>query len=232
MRSPSVVKTLPSAAQVPLAERLVEAPAGAAALLKLIEEGHASARLLTRPTVKARMSAHATLSDRVTAATEDLPEEDTALRSLIESRIGTFDAASADAERGVAIFTKNCANCHRIGAEGSLVGPQLDGIGVRGLARVAEDVLDPNRNVDGAFKSSTIVLADGRVVTGLVRREEGESLILADNAGKEFSVPKDDVIERATSSLSLMPANFGEALPPDQFADLMAYLLSQKQAKP
>ncbi|HEX6987129.1 MAG TPA: hypothetical protein VF170_17250, partial [Planctomycetaceae bacterium] len=120
-------------------------------------------------------------------------------------------------------------NCHRIGTEGSLVGPQLDGVGVRGLARIAEDVLDPNRNVDGAFRSSTLVLADGRVLTGLVRREEGESLVLADNAGKEFSVPKAEIEERVTSPLSLMPANIGETIPEDQFRDLMAYLLAQRQ---
>ncbi|MDQ3330586.1 MAG: HEAT repeat domain-containing protein [Planctomycetota bacterium] len=227
----AAVKTLPSSAQLPIAERLVEAPAGAAALLALVEQGHASARLLTRPTVKARLGAHSDLADRVASATADLPEEDAALKTLIESRTNTFDASAADAERGVAVFTKNCANCHRIGSEGSLVGPQLDGIGDRGLARTMEDVLDPNRNVDGAFKASTIVLADGRVVTGLVRREEGESLVIADNAGKEFTVPKADVEERVTSSLSLMPANFGEAIPPDQFADLMAYLLRQRQTK-
>ena len=92
-------------------------------------------------------------------------------------------------------------------------------------------MLDPNRNVDGAFKSSTLLLDDGRVLTGLIRREEGESLILADNTGKEFSVPKASIEERATSPLSLMPSNVGETLPPDQFHDLMAYLLSQREAK-
>lgn len=229
----SAVKTLPSVAQQPLAERLSGTPAGANALLALIEQGHASARLLTRPAIRERFAAHAgrDFASRIEAVTADLPAEDEALRKVIDERTRAFDPNAADAQRGVAVFTKNCANCHRIGAEGSLVGPQLDGIGVRGLTRIAEDVLDPNRNVDGAFRSSTLVLADGRVVTGLVRREEGESLVLADNAGKEFSVLKEEIEERATSPLSLMPANFGEAIPPEQFADLMAYLLSQRQAK-
>ena len=67
-------------------------------------------------------------------------------------------------------------------------------------------------------------------MTGLVRREEGESLVLADNTGKEISLPKASIEEQVTSPLSLMPSNVGETLPVEQFHDLMAYLLSQRQA--
>jgi putative heme-binding domain-containing protein len=228
----SAMKSLPAAAQQPLAERLAGDPAGVAALVELAEQGHASPRLLTRPAVKQRLAAlkDESLAKRIDALTADLPAEDEATRKLVEARTAGFDPAGADGEEGFAVFKKNCANCHRIAAEGAVVGPQLDGIGVRGLARIAEDVLDPNRNVDGAFRATTLVLTDGRVVTGLVRREEGESLVLADNTGKEFTVAKADIEERATSPLSLMPANFGEAIPEDQFRDLMAYLLGQRQA--
>ncbi|MGC1272137.1 MAG: HEAT repeat domain-containing protein [Planctomycetaceae bacterium] len=229
----AAVKTLPSAAQFPFAERLATTPAGATALLTLVEQGHASPRLLTKPSIETRFAAHAgtDFADRIETLTADLPAEDEAVRQLIEVRIGSFQPAAASAERGAAVFKKQCANCHKIGTEGSMIGPQLDGIGIRGLARLAEDVLDPGRNVDGAFRSSVLILDDGKVVTGLVRREEGESLILADNAGKEFSVPKASIEERVTSPLSLMPSNVGETLPADQFADLMAHLLSQRQAK-
>ncbi len=228
----SAMKSLPAAAQQPLAERLAGDPVGAETLVALAEQGVAAPRLLTRPAVKERLDAQkdAKLAERIEAITADLPAEDETTRKLVEERARSFDLTKADAARGVAVFTKNCANCHRIGTEGSLVGPQLDGIGVRGLDRIAEDMLDPNRNVDGAFKAATLVLADGRVMTGLVRREEGESLILADNAGKEFAVPKGEIEDRATSPLSLMPANFGEVIPEEQFRDLMAFLLSQRQA--
>ena len=39
-----------------------------------------------------------------------------------------------------------------------MVGPQLDGVGTRGLERLIEDVLDPNRNVDPAFRASHVTL--------------------------------------------------------------------------
>ena len=36
--------------------------------------------------------------------------------------------------------------------KGAKVGPQLDGIGTRGLDRLMEDILDPNRNVDQTLR--------------------------------------------------------------------------------
>jgi putative heme-binding domain-containing protein len=94
-----------------------------------------------------------------------------------------------------------------------------------------EDVLDPNRNVDVAFRTTTIRTVNGEVISGLVRREEGATLILADNKGKEVAVPKDDIEQQAKGSLSLMPANVHEIVSEAEFHDLLAYLLSQKEAK-
>jgi putative heme-binding domain-containing protein len=131
----------------------------------------------------------------------------------------------------VDVFRRNCAVCHRIGAEGGLVGPQLDGIGNRGLERIVEDVLDPNRNVDAAFRTQTLTRKDGTVATGLFRREEGAQLILADFAGKEFPIPKADLQARAESETSLMPPAFADIIPAAEFDDLLCYLLSQKNGK-
>jgi putative heme-binding domain-containing protein len=111
------------------------------------------------------------------------------------------------------------------------VGPQLTGVGNRGLDRLCEDVLDPNRNVDRAFRQTLFTLKNGDVVGGLFRREEGELIIAADATGKEFSIKRSDVQERKESETSLMPDNFGEAIPSSQFNHLMAYLLSQSGGK-
>ena len=61
------------------------------------------------------------------------------------------------------VFLKNCTTCHQMGGQGALIGPQLDGIGNRGLERLVEDILDPSRNVDPAFFATLYVLKDGRV---------------------------------------------------------------------
>ena len=99
------------------------------------------------------------------------------------------------------VFEKNCGICHQLGGKGARIGPQLDGIGSRGLDRLVEDILDPNRNVDQAFRVTILALKNGQVVSGLLLREEGEVLVLADAQGKEVRVPQSSVAERKTSPL-------------------------------
>ena len=112
--------------------------------------------------------------------------------------------------------------------EGALVGPQLDGIGNRGLDRIIEDIIDPNRNVDRAFRTHVIQLHDGDVLSGLPRREEGELLILADSTGKEISVSKTQIKSRKESESSLMPENFSDVIAPADLQKLISFLLSQR----
>jgi putative heme-binding domain-containing protein len=153
------------------------------------------------------------------------------LQKQIEQRRTGFHSSNALASRGLAVFNKTCAACHQIDRQGALVGPQLDGLGARGLERIIEDIVDPNRNVDHAFRTTTFVLADGDVVSGLLRREEGETIVYAEPTGKETTVPKSRVKERHTSELSLMPEGLADALTPQEFNDLIAYLLSKTAAK-
>jgi putative heme-binding domain-containing protein len=149
---------------------------------------------------------------------------------VAERRSG-FAKAKGDATRGAAVFQTMCSVCHQIGQKGTLVGPQLDGIGGRGLDRILEDILDPNRNVDRAFRLSVVTLKDGGVASGLFRREEGAQLVLADFTGKEITVQLANVAKREESDTSLMPPAFGQAIPVNDFNDLLAYLLSQKATK-
>ena len=110
--------------------------------------------------------------------------------------------------------------------------PQLDGVGIRGLERLLEDVLDPNRNVDQAFRARIISTKDERTITGLMLRVEGEVVVLADAEGKEVRVPTKEIESNRETMLSPMPANFGDAIPEADFQHLIAYLLDQKVKDP
>lgn len=235
----AAMKAIPERLQLRLAESLASDATGAEALLRLAMDGHVSPRLLTRPTVKQRFEVlkSETFSKRITELTANLRDDDAVLQKLIEQRHGAFLAAQSDVDvakrpslkAGAALFAKHCGVCHQVAGKGTVVGPQLDGIGQRGLERVLEDVLDPNRNVDVNFRTTTIVTKDGKIFAGLIRREEGATLVLADNKGKEFTVPLADVDESVKSTLSLMPADVAEILNEREFLDLLSFLLSQRQ---
>ncbi len=223
----------PRDVQRSLAETLASDRVGTETLLVLASSGKASPRLLLDPVIRNRINAHKLekLDERIATLTASLPSENEQLLKLIDERRSQYSASKAFADKGAAVFEKNCAICHQVGGKGQKIGPQLDGIGARGLARLVEDVLDPNRNVDPAFRAITMQMNDGRVLVGLIRRTEGETIVLADNKGKEFTVSKGDIEEQQPSTLSLMPANVGEIVSPEDFQHLMSFLLSQ-QTKP
>ena len=52
-------------------------------------------------------------------------------------------------------------------------------------------------------------------------------LVFAQQTGKEFSIPKNEVQSRRESETSLMPDNFSEIIPLQDLNDLIAFLLSK-----
>ncbi|MFV0444107.1 MAG: PVC-type heme-binding CxxCH protein [Planctomycetaceae bacterium] len=228
----TIVQSAPADGQRQLAMLLAGDRDGAQQLLTVVEQGAASPRLLQDAALVERLRTWNLdeFETRLAKLTADLPAADAALAELLDHRRRRYLRMSnhADAARGRAVFKQHCAGCHRIGNEGAKIGPQLDGIGVRGFDRLLEDILDPNRNVDVAFRTSVLVLKDGRIVTGLIRREDGATLVLADTQGKEFSVPVADIDQRRDSALSLMPAQLGEKVPAEDLIHLLQYLLSTR----
>lgn len=226
----SAMVLLPSSRQLQVAEILAESREGTDLLFEMVEQGKASSRLLIRPSVKQRIEAHKQPDYQALLAklTLGMPSENEQTIKLIEQRLQQFEKAQSSAEAGFEVFKKNCANCHKIGQEGNLIGPQLDGIGVRPVVRILEDLLAPNQNIDATFRVTTFVMTDGRVQSGLIRRQEGSDIIVADQKGKEIRIPEEDIELKKTASLSLMPANFDEVLSPEDFNHLLSYLREQK----
>jgi putative heme-binding domain-containing protein len=224
------LETLPARLQAAVALGIAGTPAGCERLLESVEAGKASPRLLQERLLEIRLKQAKlpNLEDRVARLTKSLPPVDQKVHKLLSQRKDAFAKAGADIEQGRKVFAKNCAACHQLANEGAKIGPQLDGIGIRGVERVLEDVLDPNRNVDQAFRSTVLVLDNGQIVSGLMLREEGEVVILADAQGKEVRVPKASLQERQVSPLSPMPGNYAEQIPESEFYHLLAYLLAQR----
>jgi putative heme-binding domain-containing protein len=224
------LQNVPARLETAIATGLAGSPQGAERLLDAVAKGKASARLLQDRGVELRLKQAKVpdLAARLTRLTKGLPAADERVAKLIAGRRNFFEGAKKDEQFGKMVFDKHCASCHQIANQGSKIGPQLDGIGIRGVDRILEDILDPNRNVDQAFRSTVLTLTDGKVVNGLLLREEGKVLILADAQGKEQRIPAADVESRVVVPLSPMPANFAETINDNEFTHLLAYLLAQR----
>ncbi len=156
------------------------------------------------------------------------PEEQLRLAAMISKRISSFDAKLVDLQKGETLFSTHCRVCHQVGGQGGLIGPQLTGIGVRGLERIAEDVLDPNRNVDAHFRLTVLTLKDGTTAGGFIGSESGEVIQLIDASGQARRFLLSEVVSREVSAMTLMPAVFGDLLSEADFRDLAGWLLKQR----
>jgi putative heme-binding domain-containing protein len=225
------LKAAPDRLAMEIARGLAATADGGEALLAEVAAGRCSPRLLKDTAVEQKLAASKLpeLNDRLAKLTADLPPADAKLTELVDTRRAGFGKAQVDPAAGRLVFNKVCAACHQLGGQGAKIGPGLDGVGLRGLDRLLEDTLDPSRNVDQAFRTTLINTTGGNVISGLLLREEGEVLVLADAQGKEVRLPRGEVEERSLSKLSPMPANVADLIPEADYYNLLGFLLEQKQ---
>ncbi|MFM7207084.1 MAG: PVC-type heme-binding CxxCH protein [Planctomycetaceae bacterium] len=139
-----------------------------------------------------------------------------------------------DAARGEAIFffktEVSCRRCHKVGNRGGLVGPELTGLASsRSRESLLESIVNPNAVISPGYGTVTLQLADGTVVTGVLRAESEESIDLVMPDGTRTSVATQDVEDRAVG-LSAMPADIRDKLSLRDLRDLVEYLASLKIA--
>lgn len=138
-----------------------------------------------------------------------------------------FAVGSVSTQRlrlGEQLYEKHCQNCHQLRGRGLVVGPQLDGVVVRSQARLLQDILLPNANVDRAFRQSTLLLDNDEIVRGIVVPSARGAVRVVDSQGKGRDVTESQIVSRKDEGLSLMPANFHELLTPKEVQALIAFI--------
>lgn len=226
------VKNAPPDLQQGIVIALAGSNDGRALLFEKVRQGQIFARTLTEPRVEERLMMNITPAQKkiFTELTSNLEEVDQEKQQVISTRIADYNNLhqKPDPASGQTVFVKNCSPCHAIKGNGGAIGPQLDGVGKWGVGPLVEKILDPNRNISENFRNYTVKTRDGKILSGLYRRDEGQVIIFANAAGQEFAVSKQDIVERKASRFSLMPDQFRNTIPVDEFNSLISYLLSQK----
>jgi putative heme-binding domain-containing protein len=139
----------------------------------------------------------------------------------------TTGAIAGDAARGQALFNGKgtCTTCHRVGASGSRVGPDLTAIGsARGTAELQRALVDPNADVAPGNRFYRVVLKDGRAIEGRLLSHDTFTVQLLDTTEQLRSFHKSDLRESGFIA-SPMPSYQG-TLSPQELADVVSYLAS------
>jgi putative membrane-bound dehydrogenase-like protein len=140
--------------------------------------------------------------------------------------------ATGDVTLGKALFTKNCALCHKHSGEGKEVGPDLTGMAVHPKEELLTHILDPSRGVEGNFRRYTLLTVDGKVLTGMLAAESLSSVDLIDAEGKKQSVSREDIEQLTSSNKSVMPDGMEQQLNLEQMTDLLEFLTNKGQFVP
>ncbi len=157
---------------------------------------------------------------------DELHEVETKLAAANPLGKWSYALAGGNVEAGRKIFegnlAANCTACHRMGAEGSNVGPALNQAGKKGRDHILESLILPQAKIAPGFGTATVTKKDGSVVAGAPKGETADALTLLLPDGKETVIKKSDIASQ-TPAISVMPP-MGEILKPAELRDLVEYL--------
>jgi putative heme-binding domain-containing protein len=145
-------------------------------------------------------------------------------KELLEAKVNR----PVDLPRGRALFQRTCGQCHKLYGEGGEIGPDITGSNRNNLDYLLTNMLDPNAEIPNDYRTTILRTKDNRVLVGVIRRSEGQSVTIATPA-EVVTVAKRDVAAIDPQNFSMMPEGLVLALMEDELRDLVAYLRGNRQ---
>src|SRR5262249_2871242 len=108
----------------------------------------------------------------------------------LKERPGVVDQAkpalqlAGSAARGRPIYTARCVQCHRLGAEGQWIGPDLGAAKAFGKEKLLSDILAPNRAVSPEFAAYDAETGTLEILMGILA-DQGQvtvTFVMADGS--------------------------------------------------
>jgi putative membrane-bound dehydrogenase-like protein len=139
------------------------------------------------------------------------------MRKLLSEKRG-------DAVAGKAVFTKNCAVCHKMYGEGQDVGPDITANGRSDFDQLLSNVFDPNLVIGSGYLATNVTTTSGQVFSGLLVEDNAQRIVLKLQGGEVKTLARDDVDTAKQTKVSLMPEQLEKQMTPLEIRDLFAYL--------
>jgi putative heme-binding domain-containing protein len=116
-----------------------------------------------------------------------------------------------------------------IRGKGSPFGPELSNIGAaRSASKIRSAILEPGAEIRPDSSGAKIMLRNGESFEAVIRNEDNFSIQLLERTGRFRLLDKRDVARLIRLDVSLMPADVGRVLSPDELQNLLAFLDRQR----
>jgi putative heme-binding domain-containing protein len=132
------------------------------------------------------------------------------------------------ADDGKLVFTRVCATCHKRDGEGHEVGPDLSDVRNRSKSALMYEILDPNAKVEPRFSGYAVLTLDGQLFNGLLTTESADAVVLTLPGGKQQTIGRAEIDRMKVSNISLMPEGIEKDVTPQQMANLLEFLKSER----
>lgn len=134
-----------------------------------------------------------------------------------------------DQDAGKIVFQNQgaCLQCHKIGGNGGVQGPDLTQVGAN-LARekILEAVTNPGAEITEGYGMTAVTLNSGDSVMGRLSNEADDHIVVVGLDNKPTRVEQSDIKEIAPPVSAMPPVAM--ALPPKDLRNLVAYLAARK----
>src|SRR5262249_2935943 len=139
-----------------------------------------------------------------------------------------LEKTKGDPHKGITVYKKLCAQCHKIHGEGVEVGPDITGIGRSTFDQLLSNVFDPSLVIGAGYEAVTVETVKGRSLTGLLVEDSPSRVVLKVQGGKQEVIARKEIDRVQVSKLSLMPEDVEKQLKPQEIADLFSFLVLDK----
>ncbi|HWV98565.1 MAG TPA: PVC-type heme-binding CxxCH protein [Candidatus Acidoferrum sp.] len=130
------------------------------------------------------------------------------------------------ADRGRDIFIARCAACHRFGAGGQGLGPDLTGARTFGKEQILATLLEPNAHRKPQYAPVVVETKMGENLIGIESDENPTTLTLEQPGIGRMVWPRLNVASVQVQPWSFMPVGLEQGLSTQDIADLLAYLVT------
>ena len=141
---------------------------------------------------------------------------------------------AGDPAKGWKLFNSekaSCSKCHAVQGRGPQLAPDLTNLAsIQSERQITESLLEPSKVLSAGFAPVIVSTTDGRLITGVIVRQNESEIRLSDDKGKVQVISRDDIEEIVPQKLSNMPADIAKQLNEQERADLIAFLIDQRPA--